>query len=87
MLLKKEKMMQQAMNTTIDVTSGGGTHTRFKYEDDYTQEEHDVANTMITMQQEMKTKKKREKWAEMAGGNDVVMLYCSRNENFEDGIE
>ena len=86
-MLRKKKTMQQAMNTTIDVTSGGGTHTRIKYEDDYTQEEHDVANTMITMQQEMKTKKKREKWAEMAGGNDVVMLYCSRNENFDDGIE
>ena len=34
-------MMQQAMNTTIDVTSGGGTHTRWKYEDDYTLDEDD----------------------------------------------
>ena len=48
-MLKKEKTMQQTINTTIDVTPGGGTHIRWMHEDDYTQDELDVANTMITM--------------------------------------
>ena len=94
--------MQQAMNTTImeadpymrdgmrvgvSSQASNGVHTRWRYEDDYTQEELDVANTMITMQQATNTMKIRNKCLEMAGGNDVVMLYCSRNENFDDGIE
>ena len=39
MLLNKEKTMQQAMYTTVNDTRGGGTHTRWNYDDDYTQEE------------------------------------------------
>ena len=78
--------MLKAMNTTIDVTSGGGTHTRIKYEDDYTQEEHDVANTMITMQQATNTMKIRNKCLEMAGGIDVVMLYITESKHYKDII-
>tara|TARA_A100001035_G_C27767208_1_gene494287 strand:+ start:222 stop:749 length:528 start_codon:yes stop_codon:yes gene_type:complete len=48
-MLKKEKTMQQTINTTIDVTPGGGTHIRWMHKEDYTQDEFDVANTMITM--------------------------------------
>ena len=72
--------MQQAMNTTIDVTSGGGTHTRFKYEDDYTQEEHDVANTMITMK---KTLKKAVKKAVKKLEEKKVVKNKSSNKNYE----
>ena len=72
--------MQQAMNTTIDVTSGGGTHTRFKYEDDYTQEEHDVANTMITMK---KTLKKAVKKAVKKVEDKKVVKNNSSNKNYE----
>ena len=76
--------MQQAMKT-INTTSGGGTHTRWTYdEEEHTQEEDDVANTM---QQEMNTMKRREEWLKMAGGTDVPMLFCSGDENFDDGIE
>ena len=76
--------MQQAMKT-INTTSGGGTHTRWTYDEgEHTQEEDDVANTT---QQEMNTMKRREKWLEMAGGNDVTMLFCSGDEKFDDGIE
>ena len=72
--------MQQAMNTTIDVTSGGGTHTRWKYEDDYTQDELDVANTMITMK---KTVKKAVKKAVKKFEEKKVVKNNSSNKNYE----
>ena len=80
MLLKKEKMKQQAMNTTIDVTSGGGTHTRWKYEDDYTQDELDVANIMIIMK---KTVKKAVKKAVKKVEEKKVVKNKSSNKNYE----
>ena len=80
MLQKKEKMMQQAMNTTIDVTSGGGTHTRWKYEDDYTLDELDVANIMITMK---KTVKKAVKKAVKKVEDKKVVKNNSSNKNYE----
>ena len=88
-------MMQQAMNTTIDVTSGGGTHTMWKYEDDYTLDEDDytldeldVANIMITMKKAVnKVVKKAVKKAVKKVEDEKVVKNNSSNKNYEIAYE
>lgn len=49
MVPKKTTRMQQAMKKTMNTTSGGGVHTRWSYEDDYSEDEVNVASSMISM--------------------------------------
>lgn len=70
---------------TTTKTNGGGTHTRW-HDEDHTQEERDVANTLISMSREDKSRKRvRNKWLRYTTQeNGAIIIFINKNEAFQD---